>query len=124
MTLNKGVVMKIINETKERAIVLKNNRVEIYVNQENILDIDMFHLHAILNKLSEDKNVFVRMRAASNKYATINVLEKLSIDQSFSVRYAVALNLNTPKHILENLIKSDEEAIKLAAKRMLCKRMR
>ena len=54
---------------------------------------------SILEKLSDDKNWWVRYKVANNPNTPTHLLEKLSDDKNWLVRNAVANNPNIPHEL-------------------------
>jgi len=66
----------------------------------------------LIEKLSRDRDAFVRSCIASHKRTSVEILRELSKDKEVSVRASVASNKNTPSEILE-VLSSDDGGLKL-----------
>jgi len=66
----------------------------------------------ILNKLSRDKNPYIRCRVAQNPNTKLEILEYLSRDEDFYVRKYVTENPNYKNKFTVELSSAQHEALK------------
>jgi 3-methyladenine DNA glycosylase AlkC len=71
----------------------------------------------VLEKLSKDKDRWVREGVALNTSTPISILEKLSTDEDWYVRRGVAINSSTPIKILEKLSKDKNWKVRKAVQK-------
>lgn len=87
-------------------ILLWELRVHVARNHNTPID--------VLERLSKDKNPYVRKAVAGNIHAPITVLSQLSIDDQIFVRFEVAANPNTPLSILSPFFDDESAYIRRA----------
>jgi hypothetical protein len=63
-------------------------------------------------KLAEDKDISVRKSVATKTNVPVNILETLSQDTETDIRVAVAENINTPSQVLEQLCQDTEATVR------------
>jgi len=67
---------------------------------------------SLFKELSKDKDACVRLAVAENSYAPPKVLDSLSQDENQEVREAVYLNRNTKEETLKKMEEENEELVK------------